>query len=395
MATSVLTKLGRLNEDTSAVVRLRLATEEADKRLLTEELRRLREQAEAQPPALGPLRPGCLELADSSIGGAGGALELLAAFQRDAPVGGLAMNSQGLVAAAAWDGTVQLFNLPDWTDLGELHCGNATSSTAPAPVAPTSPAYTAAAFMPEYPDFLGLLTGQEAQLWQLLPGGRPARKAATITHTAWLSDLDFHQTQSVLATASDDGVAALWDVPTQQTLRRLRGGSMELTGCRFLCGETYEFVLATTSLDGSVHLLDIRQGRELNHTGRAEAATCLACDGSNHLLAVGFADAHVSVLDMRNWQELRRVSLCKHSPHARPRSVALSACNRALAVGCLDGELCVADLRLPQNVQVNHHYEGISALTWSKPISWAPLDEASCLVCASWEGAWTCWQYSR
>mmetsp|Transcript_37168 Transcript_37168/g.104874 ORF Transcript_37168/g.104874 Transcript_37168/m.104874 type:complete len:413 (+) Transcript_37168:144-1382(+) len=396
---AVLPGYGRCAEDTAALLRARIASESAEQRRLLAELERLRCEAGGAADAGVPvaaLPAGCSDpiLADGQAEPE--RFVLLAAFHHCAPVAGVAVNAQDAVATAAWDGHASLFDLPLWRDLGHVSAvmeSGAAPGSRSGGVGFADTALSAVAFMPGAPEMLGLAAAAGVQLLQVADG-KPTWRAC-LRHAAPVSSIDFHSVQDLLGSAGDDGQTLLWDVMEQRVLRALPSGGAELTGCRFLGGgELCQFLVATSGLDGGIHVWDIRRPARVRSLEGPDAATCLDCHERSHVLATGRSDGSVGTMDLRTWQELHSLDVRAHTgPDAYARSLAVSPCGTFLAVGCMDGELLVCDVgRDSRTFKIPHHRDCVSALAWGGRTGWAAAPQF--LACASLDGSWSCWGHA-
>lgn len=399
LAVAPMGRWDRAAEDSAALLRARLAGVEAERRQLLLELERLRQKAGAPPaagaaPGLGPAgysEPLVLAGADGREGSPDPErFVLIVSFEHCAPVAGITVNSESIVAAAAWDGHVPFFDLPHWHDLGRLDIAG-DGGAGPA----EEEAFVAAAFIPNAPRFLGLAAGQGVQLWRQERG--QSTRVAALSHGAPVSSLDFHALQALLGSAGDDGRVLLWDAQSQQLLRTLPLGSAELSACRFPGGSGfYEYLVAASGLDGNVHVWDIRRPSEVRRMRGTDAGMCLTSHPGSHLLAVGSLDGLVSTWDSRTWSVWNRLDVRSQlgSQRAHPRSLAASPCGAFLAAGCEDGELLIFDLqRQSYMFRVLHHSDAVTGLAWGGRTDW--VDAPHFVACASLDGSWSCWAHSR
>lgn len=401
-AAAVLSGYGGCAEDNAALFRARITSEEAEQRRLLVELKRLQHEVEGLADAGVPvatLPAGCSE----PVLGDPGTIDterfvLLVAFHHTAPVAGVAVNEQGVVATAAWDGHAPLFDLPQWHDLGYVDttaCGGATSggrSSLDSAGSFAETASLAAAFMPSAPQMLGLAVAGNVQMWQVVEG--KCTWQSVFQHTMPISSIDFHSAQGILGCAADDGQAPIWDVKEQKLLRTLPSSNAELTGCRFMGGNDYQFLMATTGLDGDAQVWDLRRPMRVESFEGLGAATCLDCHAGSHLLVVGRSDGWIGTWDMRTWRELQSMDVRAHTnPRAYTRSLAISPCGTFLAAGCIDGELLVFDVHRESRVfKILHHRDCVNALAWGGRTGWTAAPNF--LACASLDGSWSCWGHS-
>merc|ERR1712070_704806 len=101
-------------DDTTALYRARIRAEEVDRESLIAEQARLQEFING-PDFIEGTSWNPSSCASRVVGSTAGDAErfvLLASFESRAPVAGVAVDAQGVVAAASWDGIASLFDLP-------------------------------------------------------------------------------------------------------------------------------------------------------------------------------------------------------------------------------------------------------------------------------------------
>lgn len=386
-------------DDTSALYRARIRAEEVDRERLLAEQSRLKEFINGPDfTEETPWNPSsCANRVEGGTAGDAEHFVLLASFESQAPVAGVTVNAEGIVAAASWDGRVSLFDLPQWRDRGQLDLAKSkppVSVTAPASASSAaSSAFVAAAFAPTSPQVLGLVAGKGVQLWRVDDSVRECR--TVLEHVSLLSDVDFHPGQGLMVSAGDDGQACLWDFDEQRVLRQLACGNSALSTCRFAGrSEFCQFGLATAGLDGAARLWDIRSPAQVSVWKGTDAAMCLDCHASSFLLAVGYSSGEIGTYDLRTSRELQRLPLRPRAGHrAYARSLAVSPCGSFLAAGAMDGELVVFDLhRRCGMFMAAQHHDAISSVAWGGGLDWAAAPHF--LACGSLDGSWSCWGHS-
>lgn len=125
-------------------------------------------------------------------------------------------------------------------------------------------------------------------------------------HTAPISDFEFNPfVDNLLATASEDGTAALWTIPFEGLTEDLKdpnatlyGHSKKLTHLRF--NPTAANVLATTSFDKDIRIWDANTAKEaMNISGLIGQPTCLEWNYDGSMLAAVDKTKALHVFDPR------------------------------------------------------------------------------------------------
>ena len=379
-------------EDAQALLRCQIASEGLAQEELQRELAHLHRGAQALEAKSGaapiPIPTGCSEpVVANSDAIDRDRFVLLASFRRSAPVAAVAVSSADMIAAAAWDASVSLFDLPRWSDSGYLQTPGYRTG---------DPPYVSAAFMPTPDPLLGLASDCRVELWATgreAGGNKTLKRETVLKHSSLVSSLDFHSTLPILASAADDGDAFIWDLERQERLRTISCSVAELSDCCFFGGSgMYDFIFATSCFAGNMDIWDLRCPERVRSLGVGSALTCLDCHAGSHLLAAGGLHGQVCTWDLRTWKELRSLPLAPVFPGSEPRpmSLAASPCGACLAVGCADGELVIFDLhRESRTFKMFHHFDAVTSLAWGGAVEWASA--ADFLACASLDGGWSCW----
>jgi WD40 repeat protein len=104
--------------------------------------------------------------------------------------------------------------------------------------------------------YLGIGVGKRVTLWRTESG----REGITLTlqgHKDWVRDFDFRANGSLVATASDDGTARVWETATGLPLYQLLGHTGPVDSIAF-----QDTRVITTSNDGSARLWSLPRARE-------------------------------------------------------------------------------------------------------------------------------------
>lgn len=173
-------------------------------------------------------------------------------------------------------------------------------------------------------------------------------------HSAPIIDFEFNPfIDNLLATASEDGTAALWTIPIDGLEENLTtpnatlfGHSKKLTHLTF--NPTAENVFATTSFDKTVKIWDAYRGEEvINISDLIGQPTALQWNYDGSLIAVMDKDKKLHVFDPRDTKE----ALLASPAHEGPKQLKccwLGESNRILTTGMskqMYKEVCVWDPR--------------------------------------------------
>jgi WD40 repeat protein len=172
-----------------------------------------------------------------------------------------------------------------------------------------------------------------ARLWDPATG---AQLRTLSGHTGWIFGVAFSPDGRLLATASGDKTR-LWDPATGAQLRTLTGHSGMVYGVAFSPDGR---LLATVSSDGTVRVWDPATGAQLRTlTGHSGMVTGVAFSPDGRLLATVSSDGTARVWDPATGEQLR--TLTGHS--GMIHGVAFSPDGRLLATASSDGTARVWD----------------------------------------------------
>ena len=158
-------------------------------------------------------------------------------------------------------------------------------------------------------------------------------------HTAPISDFEFNPfIDNVLATASEDGTAALWTIPIEGLTEDLKipnatlyGHSKKVTHLRF--NPTAMSVLATASFDQDIRIWDASQGKEtLNISGLIGQPTCVEWNHDGSMIAVVDKKKTLHIFDPRDQGSAAQIETVHNGPK-QLKCCWLGSSNRIVTTG--------------------------------------------------------------
>ncbi|RLU90380.1 DNA-binding protein [Streptomyces griseocarneus] len=196
-----------------------------------------------------------------------------------------------------------------------------------------------------------------AKLWDTVSGGLAATFAG---HTDRVRDVVFSPDGRVIATASRDGTAKLWDATTRRLVATFTGHSSSVNGVTFSRDSR---TLATASDDGTVRLWDVATRRQ----------TALLTDGTSSVRRVAFSPDGRTLAAAYNDQKVRlwdtgsrqaRATLTGHTNAVV--AVAFSPDGRTLATGSTDRTARLWDM---ESYRSTATFSGYTNMVWSVAFS--------------------------
>jgi WD40 repeat protein len=162
-------------------------------------------------------------------------------------------------------------------------------------------------------------------------------------HSSAVMQVAFTPDSALLASASDDNTAKIWDVATGSELRTFSGFSNYVC-CVAISPDGQ--LLATGDISGEIKLWDIKSGQESTHLTDVNAEAhkgvdSLAFSPDSRRLAAGYDDVGVRLWDVADGERKETITTDQHSFIS---AVAFSPDGRWLASGSGDGSVKVWDI---------------------------------------------------
>jgi WD40 repeat protein len=205
-----------------------------------------------------------------------------------------------------------------------------------------------------------------ARLWDPATSEQLRTLTGTLTgHTDWIRAVAFSPAVRMLATASDDNTARLWDPATGRCLHTLRGQTALVRALArandralWVVGVAFSSdgrMLATASRDNTARLWDPATGKRLRTlTGHDGGVLGVAFSPDGRLLATASLDNTARLWDPATGKQLR--TLTGHADTVR--GVAFSPDGRLLATASLDSTARLWDPATGRCLHTFHGHDG-------------------------------------
>jgi WD40 repeat protein len=278
-----------------------------------------------------------------------------------AQVHGIAMGkSSEMIATASWDRTAKIFNLR----ANEIERTWRVPGMVDSKTVQEVGGLYAVAFSKTCDDLVGCTSADQAvYLWSHETGDMRHR---FIGHTAEVNDLDFHPTQEIMATASDDCKCIVWDVQEGHVLRRLDKHFKQVYGCTFL-GRQNPFLLATGSFDQHFRIFDMRNKSEvISRKEHCDDVIGLDYCSQKQLLATGSDDGTVCIWDARmGWTLCQKINTNEGGRHSEVKRVAFSPSGAWLAAASSSGDVLVYEAESGKRLaSLSGHKDCVFGVAW-------------------------------
>ncbi|CAE6926606.1 unnamed protein product, partial [Symbiodinium natans] len=305
----------------------------------------LRTQADQQqvvkPVMLSPasnMLPGSGPVAKPSTASEGGDRFVIDRHHSNlhkAPVHSVAMSEDSTrVVTASWDATVHVFDLTRQVLDKTLRKQNSE---------PMGGLYSVA-FAKTAPDILGCTSvDRHVYLWNYQTGTQQFKLGGEKGHQDEVNGIDFHEGQQVMATASDDSTAIIWDFAEGIPLRTLVHPGKPVYGVTFLGKDPErQYFVSTCCFDQKTRVFDMRD-KKVVVTLSGHTDDIIGIDYSSHgILATGSDDGTILVYDIKTWKVLHKLD-CKvdMSQDTEVKRVGFSRDGDMLAAACSTGSVVV------------------------------------------------------
>lgn len=255
-----------------------------------------------------------------------------------APVHSVAMSEDSTrFVTASWDATMHVFDLTRKELDKTLRKQNAVLSE-------QMGGLYSVAFSKTAPEILGCTSvDKHVYLWNHVTGQQISKLGGEKGHQDEVNGIDFHAGQQVMATASDDTTAIIWDFAEGIPLRTLQHPGKPVYGVTFLGKDPErQYFVATCCFDKQARIFDMRDKKVVT-TLDGHTDDIIGIDYANQgLLATGSDDGHILIYDTRTWKMLHRIE-CKLdiSQETEVKRVAFSRDGDMLAAACSTGSVLV------------------------------------------------------
>ena len=177
-------------------------------------------------------------------------------------------------------------------------------------------------------------------------------------HSAWIIGLDISPDGKVLATASGDMTARLWDIATGQTIRIFSGHAVEVGKVAFSPdGKT----LVTGSRDNTIRLWDVASGQMLKMISTPDGIDYVAFSPDGRFITSSELEPAARIWDVTTGQTVHIL------PHPTSMShVVYSPDGKTVLTGCGDSDARLWNTASGDLVRVfSGHLVGVSAVAFT------------------------------
>lgn len=255
-----------------------------------------------------------------------------------APVHSVAMSEDSTrFVTASWDATMHVFDLTRKELDKTLRKQNAQRQE-------QMGGLYSVAFAKTAPEVLGCTSvDKHVYLWNHRTGQQISKLGGEKGHQDEVNGIDFHSGQQVMATASDDTTAIIWDFAEGIPLRTLPHPGKPVYGVTFLGKDPdRQYLVATCCFDQKTRIFDMRDKKVVT-TLEGHADDIIGIDyAAQGLLATGSDDGFILIYDTKTWKLLHRID-CKLdiSSETEVKRVAFSRDGDMLAAACSTGSVAL------------------------------------------------------
>lgn len=212
-------------------------------------------------------------------------------------------------------------------------------------------------------------------------------------HTDEVNGIDFHRSQNVMCTASDDSSCIIWDYTEGIQLRTLSHPEKAVYGAAFL--KKHEYLCATACFDQKARVWDIRDKQIVStlefHTDDVIGIACSDNEDMS-LLATGSDDGRIGVWDSRTWKQVAVTDTRDVSENNEVKRVSWSPCGKYLAAACSSNAVLVYGIAAGGSaLELVSHLKDFEDCVFD--VSWGihPDTGKLMLVAASHDKSCKCW----
>jgi len=284
------------------------------------------------------------------------------------------------VATASWDATVKLYN---------LGAEEVVKTLGRTPGEEMGGLY-AVAFAKTSPSILGCTSNDHSvYLWDHQAGTLSAKLTG---HGDEVNGIDFHSSQHVICTASDDCKAMIWDIHEGITLRTLDRHTKAVYGTAFL-GQENQYLVATCCFDQKTRVFDMRD-KQVVATLQMHTDDVVGIDYSSpkQLLATGSDDGFICIWDARSYTLLHKINTREDIgiPDNEVKRISFSPSGNLLAAACSTGRVLVYDVQSQPRThdQLTGHGDCVFDVAWGV----CPQTHAKLVVSASHDHTCRYWR---
>jgi WD40 repeat protein len=289
-----------------------------------------------------------------------------------------------VIATASWDATVKLYDLQNdqvVRTLGDVEALDEGKMGG----------LYAVAFAKTAPEYLGCTSADKSiYLWNCQTGKLNCK---LLGHNDEVNGIDFHESQTVMASASDDGKCIIWDFQEGITLRQLDKHTKAVYGCVFL-GVENQYWLATCCFDQKTRIFDMRDKMIVAMLQRHnDDVIGIDYSAARGLLATGSDDGCIGIWDSKTWK-LQQLINTREAPGIldnEVKRIAFSPGGDLLAAACSSQNVLVYDITQPTAkvvARLDGHGDCVFDIAWGTD----PQTGAKTLVSASHDHTCQYWR---
>lgn len=302
----------------------------------------------------------------------------------EAPVHSIAMcRTSKTIASASWDGTVKLWDASETAARTLGFDANLSTSKATDKMG----GLYSVAFAKTADHILGCTSCDKfVYIWDYKEGVQKAKLGGASGHQDEVNGIDFHESQPVMCTASDDQKAIIWDFQEGIVLRTLEKHTKAVYGATFLGRDGDEqYMVATCCFDQKLRIFDMRDKRVVA-TLHEHNDDIIGIDYSpaKSFIATGSDDGKICLVDTKTWTKAFTINVRTDlrlgdgrkdakEDQVEVKRVAFSKDGLYLAGACSDGSVQVYSLKqraAPQHVaNLRGHDDCVFDVAWGSSTS--------------------------